>query len=290
MKKMRLLNFIPLIIPIPSIVIGAIVMYQNKVSFFIWAQNIACLVITGLISYFIVSNKSKTIRNKTNGTFILISLFFLIITLISPGINGVHRWVSIGIVKFNVSFIVLPMMIIELWKISQLKGLGLTVVLTLAISILLAIQPDASQLTGFAIPMMVMLCSRLDKHHLRTFIVGILTILIIISWVFLDDLPAVAYVEKIVSLLANMGLMWFIVGVISLALLPMPFILFPPKNFKLPSICVGLYFMIILLSTLFGNFPIPLMGYGISPIIGYYISITWYTKSKINSKLLYYEK
>jgi len=81
----------------------------------------------------------------------------------------------------------------------------------------------------------------------------------------------------------NMGLIWLIIGVISLAILPIPFILFPPKNLKLPSVCVGLYFVIILGSTLLGNFPVPLMGYGISPIIGYYIEITWYAKSKINS-------
>ncbi len=283
MKKLRLLNFVSLIIPIPSIAIGAIVMYHNKVSVFIWAQNIACLVITGIISYFIVSNRFKMIKSKTRGTFILISLLLLILTLISPGMNGVHRWVSVGIIKFNVSFIVLPIMIVELWKMSQIKGLRFTAVITVAISTLLAIQPDASQLTGFAIPMMVMLCSKADKQRLRTFIVGILTILIIFSWMFLDNLPAVAHVERIVSLLANMGLMWLIIGIISLAILPIPFILFPPKSLKLPSICVGLYFIIILVSTLFGNFPVPLMGYGISPIIGYYISITWYAKSKINS-------
>jgi hypothetical protein len=178
---------------------------------------------------------------------------------------------------------VLPMIIIELWKLSQIKGLGFTVVITMAISFLLAIQPDASQLTGFAIPMMIILCSNTDKKRLRTFIVGILSILTFLSWVFLDNLPAIAYVERIVSLLANMGLIWLIIGVISLAILPIPFILFPPKNFKLPSICVGLYYIIILVSTLFGNFPVPLMGYGISPVIGYYIPITWYARSKINS-------
>lgn len=283
MKKLRLLNFIPLIITIPSITIGAIAMYHNKISIIIWTQNIACLLIAGFISYCAVSNKIKMIRRNTNGIFILISLLLLILTLISPGMNGVHRWVSIGIINFNVSMIVLPIIIIELWKLSQIKGMRFTVIITMAISFLLAIQPDASQLTGFSIPMMIILCSNTDKKYLRTFIVGILSILIILSWVFLDNLPAVAYVERIVNLLANMGLIWLIIGVISLAILPIPFILFPPKNLKLPSICVGLYFIIILISTLFGNFPIPLMGYGISPIIGYYIPITWYAKSKINT-------
>ena len=221
--------------------------------------------------------------SKTNAAFILISFLLLILTLVSPGMNGVHRWVSVGRFKFNVAFIVLPIMIIELWKISLVKGFRVAALITVIISVLLAIQPDASQLTGFAIPMMVMLCDKPDKQRLRKYLVGILTILIIFSWVFLDNLPAVAYVENIVSLSASMGLIWLIISIISLAILPIPFLLFPPKSFKLPSICVGLYYIIILVSTLFGNFPVPLMGYGISPIIGYYMSITWYAKSKINS-------
>jgi len=222
-------------------------------------------------------------KNKNYWFFILISLLLLLLTLISPGISGIHRWVSIGIIKFNVSMIVLPRIIIELWKVSQTEDLRLTVFITIAISILLAIQPDASQLTGFSIPMMIVLCNNIDKKRIRIFVVGILSILIILSWVFLDNLPAVDYVEGIVSLLGNMGLIWLVIGVISLGILPMPFILFQPKYLKLPSICVGLYFIIILVSTLFGNFPVPLMGYGISPIIGYYIAITWYAKSKIDS-------
>jgi hypothetical protein len=127
---------------------------------------------------------------------------------------------------------------------------------------------------------MVMLYNKADRKLLRLFTLGILAVLIILSWVFLDNLPAVAYVEEIVALLANMGLLWLVLGVISLVVLPVPFILFPPRNFKLPSICLGLYFIIILISTLFGNFPVPLMGYGISPIIGYFISITWYVRKK----------
>jgi len=282
MKRLGLLNFLPLIIPIPSIVIGAIVMYQNKVPVSIWAQNIVCFIIAGLISYLVVLYKYK-MSSKTNAAFILISFLLLILTLVSPGMNGVHRWVSVGRFKFNVAFIVLPIMIIELWKISLVKGFRVAALITVIISVLLAIQPDASQLTGFAIPMMVMLCDKPDKQRLRKYLVGILTILIIFSWVFLDNLPAVAYVENIVSLSASMGLIWLIISIISLAILPIPFLLFPPKSFKLPSICVGLYYIIILVSTLFGNFPVPLMGYGISPIIGYYMSITWYAKSKINS-------
>lgn len=67
-----------------------------------------------------------------------------------------------------------------------------------------------------------------------------------------------------------MGIVWFFLGIASLIILPLPFIFSMPRNFKLPSLCLGIYFIGILISSQFGNFPIPLMGYGISPIFGYF--------------------
>jgi hypothetical protein len=178
---------------------------------------------------------------------------------------------------------VLPIIIINLWKLLQIKHWLVSAVITIAISTLLTLQPDASLLTAFAIPMIILLWSKTNSKIIRPCIVVLLSVLIILSWVFLDRLPPVSYVEQIVSLVANMGIIWLSLGVISLVILPLPFIFFPPKKSKLLSISLGLYFTIILISTLFGNFPVPLMGYGVSPIIGYFISITWFVKSKINS-------
>lgn len=282
--KLRMKNFISLMITMPPILIGVVAMYYNKVPFFIWVQNIVCLVMVGMISYFVVSSKFNIIGNKFYYKSSFISVIFLMLTFVGGGIEGVNRWVSIGIIKFNASMIALPIIIISLWKLLQAKSLIFTIVTTMVISVLLLIQPDASQLTAFAIPMMVMLTRENNKKYLRIIIVGILSLLVILSWIFLDKLPAVAYVEGILGLLKGVGLIWFILGVISLIILPVPFILFPPKKFKLPSICLGLYFAMNLISTLFGNFPIPLMGYGISPIIGYSIAISWYTKTKITEK------
>lgn len=281
--KLRLTNFIPLIFTIPSILIGVIAMYHSKVPIITWAQNIACLVVAGLISFFVVLSKYKKRSNSFYIFSILICLLLMILTFINPSMKGVHRWLSIGMIRFNVAMIVLPILIINLWKISHIINFKALVATTFVISVLLLIQPDASELTGFAIPMMVMLYSTTEKKYLSTFSTFILSILIVLSWVFLDSLPPVTYVEGILNLVHSMGLTWLILGVLCLIILPLPFILSPPRNLKLPSICIGLYFIIIIISTFFGNFPVPLMGYGISPIIGYFISITWYAKSKINA-------
>ncbi|MBK1812166.1 FtsW/RodA/SpoVE family cell cycle protein [Clostridium sp. YIM B02505] len=281
--KLRLANFIPLIFAIPSVIMGVIAMYHSKVPTIIWAQNIGFLVVGSIISFFIVSSKYKKRSNIFYMISILICLLFLMLTFVTPSMNGVHRWLSLGGIRFNVSMIVSPILIITLWKMSKVIDYRLSAVITVVISALLLIQPDASELTGFAIPMMVILCSSTEKKYLRTFLVGVLSILVVLSWVFLDTLPPVTYVEGILNLVGNMGLVFLVLGIMFLIILPLPFILSPPKDLKIPSICIGLYFIIILTSTFFGNFPVPLMGYGISPIIGYFIAITWYAKSKINA-------
>lgn len=286
MNRLTLSNFIPLVIALPSIIIGAIAMSSNKVPIIIWGQNIGSLLILGSISCLIISRKSKIKKRNSISISLLLTIILLLLTFFDFGLEGVHRWVSIGPVKFYVASIVIPIVFIELWGGLQIKNWWISVVITIVISILLTLQPDASQLTGFIIPMIILIWSKTKNKFFRYSILGLLSMLAINSWIFLDGLPPVSYVEEIVSMVANMGILWLVLGIISLVIVPLPFILYPPKNSKLLSICIGIYYIIILVSTVFGNFPVPMMGYGISPIIGYFISITWLVKSKINSKSL----
>ncbi len=280
MRKIRLLNFIPIIVSIPAIIIGVIAMIHCGVPIYIWIQNVLSLVIMGGISCIILLNNVKLKKNFFSHRFTIVPILLLILTFISSNIEGVHRWISIGGINLNVSIIVIPMTIIILEEVLQIKGIIIYSIITIGIAILIVMQPDASQLTGFAIPMIIIMLCRCSKSIGRNIIIGVLFILIILSWIFLDSLPPVDYVEKILGLVTTMGYGWLVLGIISLLLLTIPFILFPPKNYRLQSLCVGLYYIIILLSTIFGNFPVPLMGYGASPIIGYFMVITWYSKVK----------
>jgi len=194
--------------------------------------------------------------------------------------ESVHRWISIGILKLNIAMIVLPIILIELWNVLKIKGLKYGSVIAFGILLVLFFQPDASQLTGFAVPMMIMLSRKTNSKVIRLLIISVFSLFIILSWMYLDNLPPVNYVERIVNMVADMGLIWLIIGVASLVALPVPFLLFPPQNTESISRYIGCYYIIIILSTLFGNFPVTLMGYGISPIIGFYISLIWYINSK----------
>jgi hypothetical protein len=100
---------------------------------------------------------------------------------------------------------------------------------------------------------------------------------LIMSWLFLDDLAPVPYVEDIIFLVADLGSVWFVLGILSLLLVLSPFFYYGRKN--IISLTLGVYFLMAMIVTLFGNFPLPIMGYGISPIIGYFIAISWLNKN-----------
>ncbi|WP_242854414.1 hypothetical protein [Oxobacter pfennigii] len=229
-----------------------------------------------------ITYKFNISRSKYEKFIVPVALFLLILTFVNPGMESVHRWISIGTVKLNIAMIALPIVLIELWNALKTKGLKYGNVGAFIIILVLLFQPDASQLTGFAIPMMIMISRKTNSKVIRLLIISVFSLFIILSWTYLDNLPPVNYVERIVNMVADMGFLWLILGVISLAILPMPFLLFPPKCAELISRCIGYYYIIIILSALLGNFPVPLMGYGVSPIVGFYISLIWYVNSKYN--------
>lgn len=273
---MPLRKLITFTLTIPSIAIGVLAMYQNHVPFAIWGQNIGCLILMSVISFLLITHKSNIAGNRYNQLLLPAAICALILPFANQGMEGVHRWISIGAVKLNVAMIVLPMILLELYQVLKIRGLTYAGVSAFIILLVLFFQPDASQLTGFAISVMIMLSLNTRSKKIRFLITGVSVLFIVLSWIRLDHLPPVNYVERILVMVADMGWIWFVSGVISLAILPAPFLLLPPKNAVSVSRYIGCYYIVILLSTLFGNFPVPLMGYGISPIVGYYLSLTWY--------------
>ncbi|MGL5616723.1 MAG: cell division protein [Sarcina sp.] len=277
--KRKLLNYIPTITMLPAIVIGVIAMYLNGVAASSYLQNILCFIILSLASYFLLKSNFSFFKTKPI-LIIAVSIIVLLVSFIDTGIEGVHRWVAIGPFGFYVSAIVLPIIMINLWELLKKGRIIIAVGTIICTSIILTLQPDASVVTAFSVVSIILLWTKIKKIPYILIIV-FLAGLTITTWVFLDGLASVVYVEGIFKLVSDMGMIWFILASISLIIMVIPFLIFPPKKNKILSICFGVYFIIILISNVFGNFPIPLMGYGISPIIGYFISIMWFTKTKI---------
>lgn len=272
------------IIPIsgfPAAITGAIAMYAHDVSLQIVLSNIIILILGWLVSCYAVYKSTGSRKSRyfgKVGSLLIVILYAF--TFVDPGIEGVHRWITIGPLKLYISSIFAPLLMIALWQLlKQNKELWASVI-TLTGAILLVLQPDASQLTAFAVPMMFLFYREISNRLISFLNIGILFILAVLSWIFLDSLPSVIHVEEILGLVRDMGFIWSILGVVSLLILPLPFFFVSNQEDKILSKSLGVYFSTVIISTFFGNFPVPIMGYGISPILGYLFAITWLIRTK----------
>ncbi|WP_369899516.1 FtsW/RodA/SpoVE family cell cycle protein [Bacillus manliponensis] len=280
MFQARLSYVLSLFVMLPPLSIGVIAMNVNNVPKMIWMQNIIIFLIGVIISYFVIWKRKFLGMRQVTYVPIACTIFLLALTFIDPGIDDVHRWISLGPIKLYIASIVLPLLILLLGRFLSQNNWGKTFLITCIVTVILFLQPDASQLTAFVIPMALLLWRKADAKVSRALSVCMLFVFIALSWIYLDHLAPVLYVEDIMDLVRKLGTGWSIIGIMSLLLLPAPFIFSPPSQEKLVSFCIGLYFLILLISAYIGHFPVPLMGYGVSPIIGYFIAITWLAQKK----------
>jgi cell division protein FtsW (lipid II flippase) len=209
------------------------------------------------------------------------ALLLLTATVAHPGVEGVRRWVSLGPLQLNAAFVALPVLIIVLCAIARRVSDGSARWLfPTAAGIaagLLVLQPDASQASAFAIAVTVLLLQRGRAHISDWAAGGIVVAAALLAWSRPDPLEAVPHVEGIVGLAASLGTGWLIASVLALALLPLPFISEAlrrrerrPEGFSLAA-----YFGIVCVAPFIGTYPVPVLGYGLSPILGYFAALGW---------------
>lgn len=273
------INPIYLLIPIPCIILGCLTMYKSQVSPIIFAQNILVYILGAVFTYFISCKKTKL--NDPSIIPIILSFILLSGTFLFPSINGVHRWIGIGPILFNISFIVIPILIFEISKISNW---WVAFILSLSVSIILMLQPDVSQNAAFTLSILIILLCKLKRNKVK----GALLILIILTSVYslthLDNLSPVSYVEGILKLMLGTSYTWYLIGMVSLCILIIPFLICFIRKHIPVYISFLIYILTSIIFSLYGNYPVPLLGYGASPIIGYFIFLYYLHNSVNNNK------
>ena len=265
---------------LPAIVLGTLAMISYGVTSSIWIQNIIIWIVgTVLGSVIIIRNNNKNI-SIGNVSYPIILVALLVLPFWFNGLDGVHRWLSLGPINLYIASIILPLLIIHLWKLALNNREHYVIGLTFITLVILLFHPDAGQLTAFACATAIIIWKKISNKMIKLLSIALTVVFGIVSWVFLDDLAPVPYVEHIIFLVADLGNIWLILGILSLLLLVFPFFFYGKKS--ITSLSLGVYFLMTMIVTLVGNFPMPVMGYGISPVIGYLIAITWLNKNITN--------
>ncbi len=267
--------------PFPALAIGAIVMHQNAISPFVYGQNVISYLASGFFLLFFGARPAVSRRgNRFQLAMLAVGCLALAATFLDRGLENVHRWLAIGNFRLSIASLVVPCMIISLGTLFRQGAVALPSVLATLVSLLLFLQPDASQLSAFAVSVAFLVWRQVKHSFLKYDVVLLFAAAVSYSWMHIDALAPVAHVEGILRMAGDMGMAWLLVGIASLALLPAPFLWFSKKSALAKA--VGLYYLVILISTFLGNFPVPFMGFGISPILGYQMALFFLRRERLS--------
>jgi hypothetical protein len=275
-KPMPRLGFAILgIAPLFATLLSAYFAHEVGVSYFAFLPNFAGAAI-GLALFFFNRKWSGAFNRNLSGIASLV-LGLIFLTLFSRGEETVHRWLALGPLRLNASMALAPIVIFAIGDLLRRNRVG-AVVFTGCMFLIFLLQPDAGQATAFAAAVAVLLF--LDQS-LTSATKGLSLIATGLagaaSWFRSDPLQPVEHVEKILHLLAARGTLGTMSAVSSVLLLVAPFFAVAltlrkngDRNWPL-ALSLFAYLVTCFAVTEFGFFPVPVIGAGIAPVIGYYL-------------------
>jgi len=181
-----------------------------------------------------------------------------------PGMEGVRRWIPVGPLSLHAGALVGPLVVAG----AAAGGAGGP--LALAAIGIAVVQPDAALATQLAVALVVLGVARSGTERARSLVFGLLACAgAAAAWLRPDPLLPLPRVEGIVELAFERGALVGALAIATLAVAPLASVRaarFGPSA-TLP-LALAAYLATGVLVTRFGAFPVPLLGQGVSPILG----------------------
>lgn len=253
-----------LLAPLPGLIIGLVVMSRAGVPEAIWLRNVAAAVMGVLMVMAGIRHRSASSTGALPRWPFALGLAVLGLTLMTPGVSGVHRWVGLGPLDVHVGAVLLPSLLVLLTDLDW----ALTVPLAALTLTLLLLQPDAAQATSFAAGWGVW--AGMKHGRIAGAPITAAVMLAGATWLRHDPLEPVAHAEGIVGVAISQGTIVGASSLVALALLPVPFLLSPNHR---AGTALAVYMVGTIVAAGIGNYPVPVVGCGVSPILGYYLAV-----------------
>lgn len=201
-------------------------------------------------------------------SMLLIGALFL--PLIAGSHDGPARWLPIGSFRLYLAPLLLPLTLLRLG--SPREGLHAYIAVVIAVVLALSLQPDASQLTAFAVAVTPLVASGDLPRPAR---VSLLTLVIAaagVAWRTPETLAPVPYVEGAFALAAAAS-PWGLGLAVVAALLPVATFAWAARMVKSPgALAVALYWATVFALAPRQVTPVPWLGFGAGPVVGYFLA------------------
>lgn len=245
-----------------AVAIGAVVCAVSDVPAGSWARNLAAWAAGAALAVAIV----RFARPGVSTIALWVLPVGLLATLISPDQEGVHRWVDLGPLHVNVAMLLAPGAVVAMAASAEKRLTWVAFLISLAV---LAVQPDASQATTLAVVGGLVAVFGAKKPLIRWGVPVIAAGLAAAAWLRPNPLQPVAEVEGIVGLASSISPL--LAGAAVLSLVALAAALAAAR--RLPGVALGLTFLLWAAMPLFGAFPVPFVGIGMSPIVGGWLGV-----------------
>lgn len=246
---------------LPAVFLGVIAMITEGVSATLWGLQIAAFVVFAMLGML-----RRAARKVSSPVWSALLLAALATTLCFPAVEGAKRWLDLGLININAAMLAVPALIV---LSSSMKRPHCVLVLT---SVVLCLQPDLSQLAAVALSGLPILWQQRKHVYWTVSSVAILIILIVRCLAVPIHIDPVSYCEGILGLLGNISPLMLIAGAAALALIPGWFLYRFAKTGSTAMLELAICYAVTILFSLTGEYPVPFMGYGLSPIAGYWLA------------------
>jgi hypothetical protein len=255
-----------------AVATGAAVCAVSDVPTALWARNLAAWLIGALAA----AGLAAAYRPAFLPVALIAAPIGLAATFAFPDQQGVHRWIDAGPLHVNAAMLLLPAATVAFAALAA-QGRRWPFAVAAAALALLVLQSDASQATALAAALVVVaFAARRGLKSRLAAAVGAAA-LAAAAWLRPDPLAPVPEVEGIVALAATVSplaagasLLFLFAAALSPALVARRE---GPSPARTAALALSVLFLVWAAAPFLGAFPVPLVGVGLSPILGAWLGV-----------------
>lgn len=234
------------------------------------AQALQIVAASVSTAVFLVFLRLRPVRPAGDTPWLALALALsLFIPLLVSSPDGPERWLVLGNARLYLASMVLPLALFSLE--APLRTSGVYAASVTAAAVALALQPDASQMSAFALGMLVLLATLSSHLPLRLALFAVLLGCAALAWSAPDPLAPVRYVEGVFSLAAEVSPFALLAALIAAALPVIAFALVAWRTRSSGTLAVSVYYASLFALAPLQITPVPLLGFGTGPILGYFL-------------------
>lgn len=233
-----------------------------------------CAAVIGVGSFIAIRNSGLRPAELRPVVWLGMAAVLLGTTIAGVPVDGASRWLRVGAIALQPSLIFVPAMLVAY---SQGRSPLASFSIILA-AIALALQPDRAMAAVIATSTIVLAFK--VRERLATSVAVCAVAGFAVTLYRADRLPAVPYVDGILFTAFDLNIATGIAVVSGAALLFLPAALARSSRIEdsRGHAVFGVVWLTIVAAAALGNYPTPLVGYGGSAIVGYFLSLAFLPK------------